>query len=184
MMAANYQHIGGHENRLGRHYSRFSAFWSPAALTDQSLALRKSQNAGSNGRSRARKRWADRCSFRFAADSSLEGDGFEPSVPARKSRFLSPKANCGTERGSQKGCFVCGTEGSNPSPSSGESLANLTSGDGAARSGKNSGWGQRPHAATRVPEFNDIVRLSRQVLDGPQGRAPVAAAGCAAQRTD
>ena len=43
-------HIGGHENRLGRHYSRFSAFWSPAALTDQSLALRKSQNAGSNGR--------------------------------------------------------------------------------------------------------------------------------------
>src|ERR1700760_2964407 len=52
MMAANYQHIGGHENRLGRHYSRFSAFWSPAALTDQSLALRKSQNAGSNGRSR------------------------------------------------------------------------------------------------------------------------------------
>src|SRR6516165_6664733 len=52
MMAANYQHIGGHENRLGRHYSRFSAFWSPADLTDQSLALRKSQNAGSNGRSR------------------------------------------------------------------------------------------------------------------------------------
>src|SRR3974390_3436272 len=54
MMAANYQHIGGHENRLGRHYSRFSAFWSPADLTDQSLALRKSQNAGSNGRSRAK----------------------------------------------------------------------------------------------------------------------------------
>src|SRR6516164_2360484 len=55
MMAANYQHIGGHENRLGRHYSRFSAFWSPADLTDQSLALRKSQNAGSNGRSRANR---------------------------------------------------------------------------------------------------------------------------------
>jgi hypothetical protein len=43
---------------------------------------------------------------------------------ARKSRFLSRKANCGTERGSQKGCFVCGTDGSNPSPSSGESSAN------------------------------------------------------------
>ena len=43
---------------------------------------------------------------------------------ARKSRFLSRKANCGTERGSQKGCFVCGTDGSNPSPSSGESGAN------------------------------------------------------------
>ena len=52
-MAANYQHIGGGENRLGRHYSRFSAFWPPAALADQSLALRKSQNAGSNRRSRA-----------------------------------------------------------------------------------------------------------------------------------
>jgi hypothetical protein len=25
MMAANYRHIGGLENRLGRHYSRFSA---------------------------------------------------------------------------------------------------------------------------------------------------------------
>ena len=52
-MAANYQHIGGGENRLGRHYSRFSAFRPPAALADQSLALRKSQNAGSNRRSRA-----------------------------------------------------------------------------------------------------------------------------------
>src|SRR5215472_3671673 len=31
--------------------------WSPAALTDQSLALRKSQNAGSNGRSRASPAW-------------------------------------------------------------------------------------------------------------------------------
>jgi len=25
-MAANYRHIGGGENRLGRHYSRFSRF--------------------------------------------------------------------------------------------------------------------------------------------------------------
>ena len=54
-MAANYRHIGGGENRLGRHYSRFSAFWPPAAPADQSLALRKSQNAGSNRRSRARR---------------------------------------------------------------------------------------------------------------------------------
>src|SRR5262249_19300752 len=41
MMAANYRHIGGAENRLGRHYSRFSAFWPPAAFAGQSLALRK-----------------------------------------------------------------------------------------------------------------------------------------------
>src|SRR5215472_8242495 len=27
MMAANYRHIGDPENRLGRHYSGFSAFW-------------------------------------------------------------------------------------------------------------------------------------------------------------
>src|SRR5260370_34273219 len=32
MMAANYRHIGGLENRLGRHYSRFSASWPAAPL--------------------------------------------------------------------------------------------------------------------------------------------------------
>src|ERR1700732_5203561 len=60
----------------------------------------------------------------FAPDSPLEGDGFEPSVPARKSRFFLRKANCGTERGQpKKVVFLCGTDGSNPSPSSGESAA-------------------------------------------------------------
>src|ERR1700720_2276638 len=43
----------------------------------------------------------------FAMDSPLEGDGFEPSVPARKSWFLLRKANCGTERGQPKrGVFM------------------------------------------------------------------------------
>src|SRR5271170_3503782 len=51
MMAADYRHIGGVENRLGRHYSRFSPFWPAASFADQSLALRKSWNAGSNRRS-------------------------------------------------------------------------------------------------------------------------------------
>jgi hypothetical protein len=47
--------------------------------------------------------------------------------PARKSRFLLRKANCGTERGqAKKGRFLCSTDGSNPSPSSKESVANLT----------------------------------------------------------
>src|SRR5205814_730650 len=32
MMAADYRHIGGHENRLGRHYSRFSPFWPARPL--------------------------------------------------------------------------------------------------------------------------------------------------------
>src|SRR5215472_12248873 len=54
MMAANYRHIGGGENRLGRHYSRFSGFCPTAFLADQSLASRKFQNGGSNRRSRAR----------------------------------------------------------------------------------------------------------------------------------
>src|SRR4051794_12944199 len=54
MMAADYRHIGGHENRLGRHYSRFSPFWPAPALAGQSLALRKLCDAGSNRRSRAK----------------------------------------------------------------------------------------------------------------------------------
>src|SRR5271167_3904259 len=54
MMAADYRHIGGVENRLGRHYSRFSPFWPAASFADQSLALRKSWNAGSNRRSQVR----------------------------------------------------------------------------------------------------------------------------------
>src|SRR5947208_15072922 len=53
MMAADYRHIGGRENRLGRHYSRFSPFWPAPALAGQSLALRKLCDAGSNRRSRA-----------------------------------------------------------------------------------------------------------------------------------
>src|SRR5436309_2503182 len=61
MMAADYRHIGGVENRLGRHYSRFSPFSPTPALADQSLALRKSWNAGSNRRSQANdaieRRW-------------------------------------------------------------------------------------------------------------------------------
>src|SRR5215469_15138556 len=56
MMAANYRHIGGGENRLGRHYSRFLGIWPTSFLADQSFTLRKSQNAGSNPRSRAKLR--------------------------------------------------------------------------------------------------------------------------------
>src|SRR5438105_7013688 len=54
MMAANYRHIGGLENRLGRHYSRFSASGPAAPLAAQSLARRKSRNGGSNRRSWAK----------------------------------------------------------------------------------------------------------------------------------
>src|SRR5438477_10207774 len=54
MMAADYRHIGGRENRLGRHYSRFAAFLPAASLADQLLTTRKSRNGGSNRRSWAR----------------------------------------------------------------------------------------------------------------------------------
>ena len=41
---------------------------------------------------------------------------------ARKSRFLLWEANCGDRTGvAKKGCFLCGTDGSNPSPSRGKS---------------------------------------------------------------
>src|SRR5277367_6619819 len=60
MMAADYRHIGGVENRLGRHYSRFSPFWPAASFADQSLALRKSWNAGSNRRSQVRNAHMER----------------------------------------------------------------------------------------------------------------------------
>src|SRR6266851_3919190 len=62
MMAANYRHIGCLENRLGRHYSRFSASGPAAPLAAQSLARRKSPNHGSNRRSQVRVRVCQRFS--------------------------------------------------------------------------------------------------------------------------
>jgi hypothetical protein len=61
--------------------------------------------------------------FRFAGDSPLEGDGFEPSVPAKFSGCpVDPRAF--TFR-NITGSLAPGTDGSNPSPSSEESCANL-----------------------------------------------------------
>src|SRR5260370_394289 len=62
MMAANYRHIGGLENRLGRHYSRFSTSWAAAPLAAQSLARRKLPNHGSNRRSQVSSPYF-RCRF-------------------------------------------------------------------------------------------------------------------------
>jgi N-acetylmuramoyl-L-alanine amidase len=63
--------------------------------------------------------------------------------------FYLRKANCGTERGSQKGCFLCGTDGSNPSPSSGESATNRS---------------PRPRDAAATPVCLDLA------LDGEASR--------------
>src|SRR5438874_5547675 len=63
---------------------------------------------------------------KFAADSALEGDGFEPSVPGTKEPVFVAEGELRDRTGAaKKGCFLCGTDGSNPSPSTGESLANL-----------------------------------------------------------
>src|SRR5256885_1025304 len=76
MMAADYRHIGGLENRLGRHYSRFSPFSPTPALADQSLARRKSWNARSNRRSRvrdeARRPGTKKGMARWAADCAVD----------------------------------------------------------------------------------------------------------------
>jgi hypothetical protein len=58
----------------------------------------------------------------FADDSPLEGDGFEPSVPHKKQPFLAaPVRSRNSPSATKTGSFAPGTDGSNPSPSSGES---------------------------------------------------------------
>ena len=77
--------------------------------------------------------------------------------PARKSRFLLRKANCGTERGQpKKGCFLCGTDGSNPSPSSKES-ANFRSLSGRTD--------RREKHVTSQTNYWRCVRCSRSGMD-------------------
>src|ERR1700747_3710439 len=66
--------------------------------------------------------------IRFAPDSPLEGNGFEPSVPGTKEPVFVAEGELWDRTGAaKKGCFLCGTDGSNPSPSTRESVANLIS---------------------------------------------------------
>src|SRR5260370_21407295 len=81
MMAANYRHIGGLENRLGRHYSRFSASGPAVPLAAQSLAWRKSSNGRSNRRSQASTR-------RFVATSSDRSTSWAAAGPLPTARLL------------------------------------------------------------------------------------------------
>jgi len=63
---------------------------------------------------------------RFAADSAPEGDGFEPSVPHKKTTlFGCPRSVPQFAFRNKNRLFRAGTDGSNPSPSSSESGANL-----------------------------------------------------------
>src|SRR3984957_594538 len=67
--------------------------------------------------------------LRFSGASAVEGCGFEPSVPGAKEPVSFAEGELrGIERGRPtKVVSLRGTDGSNPSPSSGESGANLTS---------------------------------------------------------
>jgi hypothetical protein len=72
---------------------------------------------------------------KFACDSLLEGAGFEPSVPRGCARRVACRFSCAStfsvggelSRGDIQRLVVSrGTDGSNPSPSSKESVASLT----------------------------------------------------------
>src|ERR1700756_3944614 len=68
-----------------------------------------------------------------SADSALEEEGFEPSVPGTKEPVFVAEGELRDRTGAaKKGCFLCGTDGSNPSPSSEESAANAESLEQAA----------------------------------------------------
>src|ERR1700726_3547175 len=74
---------------------------------------------------------------RFAADSLLEGDGFEPSVPVEGGCFCCGRRIAGDRTGAgHKELFLLrGTDGSNPSSSSGELSTNRTAPEEHIRSG-------------------------------------------------
>ena len=59
---------------------------------------------------------------RFAPDSALEGDGFEPSVPVAREPVILRKVNLRGDRRAAKKIWR-GTDGSNPSPSSRQSVS-------------------------------------------------------------
>src|SRR5882757_10780137 len=88
MMAANYRHIGGLENRLGRHYSRFSTSWPAAPLAAQSLARRKLPNHGSNRPSQASSVAAT--TLATAGEVTLQGNPINPAAPPSEFTLASP----------------------------------------------------------------------------------------------
>jgi hypothetical protein len=52
--------------------------------------------------------------YRRFADSPLEEDGFEPSVPGTKEPIFVAEGELRDRTGvAKKGCFLCGTDGSN-----------------------------------------------------------------------
>src|ERR1700731_4798647 len=96
---------------------------------------------------------------RFARDSPVEGDGFEPSVPRKETTLVGHPRSIPRNSPSAKetGSFAPGTDGSNPPPSSGESCANLTFADESAHVASSS----RRSSSGETQE----VKASADVLD-------------------
>src|SRR5271168_4862495 len=110
MMAADYRHIGGRENRLGRHYSRFSPFLPAPALASQSLALRKLCDAGSNRRRRVNPELGeperqDQAGGTGADDQNVVVHHFV----LRSSAALSPVAGLNRPRSAVWACWPAST---------------------------------------------------------------------------
>src|SRR5215469_1584823 len=100
MMAANYRHIGGGENRLGRHYSRFSAFWPPQPLPVNHLLCENCRTQGRIGEVGLASGQSRRCGYSV----SLTCGSARPaavssamiccrySMPSRVRAAIDPKA--------------------------------------------------------------------------------------------
>src|SRR6266436_6954266 len=116
--------IPHHDERQSREYPHLSASARPSRLGDWP---RSGADEGISTLSRCHA-GPTPAKMRFSCDSPLEGDGFEPSVPHKKQPFLAaPVRSRNSPSATKTGSFVPGTDGSNPSPSTGESSANLTS---------------------------------------------------------
>jgi hypothetical protein len=71
MMAANYRHIGGDENRLGRHYADFRGFGSRPSLPINHLHCENRRTQGRIGQVGLTRRGARRASGTFAARNGV-----------------------------------------------------------------------------------------------------------------
>ena len=105
--------------------------------------------------------WRDRsrdARAKFTLDSPLEGDGFERSVPVAREPVYIAEVNWGGLTGQAKK-ILRGTEGSNPSPSSGESAANLIGRPGFAARVSIAACGARTRRA-RSPSLRRRLSLA------------------------
>src|ERR1700720_4352996 len=104
---------------------------------------------------------------RFAADSALEGDGFEPSVPHKKTTlFGCPRSVPQFAFRNKNRLFRAGTDGSNL-PSSRDESANLRSPSGG-RWGRISSASRRCRSGTR--RAANAARAAERLVDGLPGR--------------